>query len=304
MNSSTSSFKYVIAFALVILGSAELLKYVFDRPNWKTMAVASLTSHPPEIVFLGSSVFYYGVDPRHFTKPTVNLAGSYLSFSAMQELWETHEAKLAQVKTVVLELNHSALSYDTWALAQKDLIDLGLSPTPAPRDFVRSFDASVHRLFWPFFTWRLTPLFYREWLFRLGDAEEPLDAVPGFVPSRLSMGVPDLYAEREVEKAERMLAKVDPAVEAANRAAGRALVAKLQNSGRKVMLARFPQSAALRRIYPAAWTARLDAAAKEFGAPVLDLRALAGFEELDFRDPDHLNERGAAKLAAHLESVL
>jgi len=286
------------------VGSARLLRAIFDRPNWKTMAVAHLATHPPELLFLGSSVFYYGVDPRHFARPTANLSGSYLSFSAMHELWETHEAKLASVKTVVLELNHSALSYDTWALAQKDLIDLGLDPTPAPRDFVRSFDASVHRVFWPFFTWRLTPLFHREWLFRLGDAEEPLDAVPGFVPSKLSMGVPELYAQREVEKAERMFAKIDPAIEAANRATGRLLVAKLQGSGRKVVLARFPQSAALRKIYPAGWTARLDAAAKEFGASVLDLTALPGFEELDFRDPDHLNEKGAAKLAAHLSTIL
>lgn len=320
MSSSTSNSKErraILALALgaavtlaaVTAGAAALLTKVFHRPNWKTMAVAAL-SPSTRTLFMGSSTFYFGLDPRLYPD-SVNLSTNYASCRVMQDLWHAHAAKVPGVRLVVLEMNLSTFFYDTAHLDVNGLADVGLDTAPRLADFRADFDAATHRMLRPIFAWRLTPYFFEEFAYRMADDGEPKHLVPGYIPSSLKLAIPAAYAEREVEKAKKHLEGFGRMHYGENVAACASLVRQLMEKGIKVTFLRMPRDAELRKVYPSAWDAQVEGAYGDLAArikprvvPVQDDRAFADLTSEHFRDPDHLNAEGAQRLATHLSPLL
>jgi hypothetical protein len=288
----------------VVAGSCALLALAFDRPNWKTLAAARVGPQAATL-FMGSSTFYFGIDPRLYPGEPVNLSANYLDFASMERLWARHGAALANVRVAVLELNLCTVLFDTAATEWKSLRDLGLAATPGWRDVATDLDGTLRRVLWPLFQWRLTPRFLDEYEFRTGSTAEPQAAVAGHLPSTVELAAPELFAEREIAKGRRQLEALGERRWTPNLQAAGRLLAAFARRGIKVVLMRMPQDATLRSMFPAEWTARLEAAhaavaASGAVAAYWDLTAEPGFVQEDFRDPDHLNTAGSVELAARL----
>lgn len=287
-----------------------VLHAVFFTSNFQSRAVAAL-GPGTETLAIGSSRVFFGLDPRPFEGRLVNLAADYLDLSAAEELWRAHVAKVPGARTLVLEFGMATLRYDMRTLEPYACYHLGLTGLPPLAYFVESFDAAVHRTLAPFFKWRLTPLFLRIHRDLTTGTLEPFDAVPGFVPTEVEYKPDGLVAERRQAKAVRQLAAQDPAVYRRNLAAGKSLIADANAKGWRVLLLRFPKAPDARPLYLKEWDefvtdarAELERDDRKLRFEWLDLSRDERFEAPDFRDPDHLNRRGAAKLAGILAARL
>jgi hypothetical protein len=292
--------------SLLVLANVLLVTF-YDAPNWKTKAVEAL-SPELEVLNLGSSRVYFGIDPEKLGRPAMNLAANYLDAVHMERLWEVHGPRLTGLQAVTIEMEIVSLHYDTLRHDAKGLRDLGLDLTPGALDFLEDFDGALRRLLYPVFTWRLTPRFHALHAEKLAAPEEPTAQRAGFVPSTLSVSFAEVYARREIEKARREMQGEGEAVFARNEAALGRLIGHLNARGLVPWLVRYPLHPAARPIYPKDWNERASEVLKRLEAGhrfhFLDLSAMEGLEDGDFRDPDHLNAAGAAKLSAHLGRLL
>ena len=317
MSSSTSNSKltkwqawsFPLVIAVVLYGSLRLLEAVYQRPNWATMAAESL-GDKTEVLAIGSSRIFFGIDPRVMRRPTSNLAVNYLDAQSMRQLWSQYAARLPNVTTVIAELCVVNLKFETLKINPAGLKDLGLNITPGPVDFVTDFDAAVRRLLLPVFLWRLTPEFYRETMHSAADNLEPTAAVAGYVPSLVRMAYAEDFAKRRVVYFQDKMRAFSNDVVAENIKAYRNLIASLNAEGKRVVLVRFPIYQPVYQLFPADWEAAIGQAVLELRRdPGLkfefwDEHAYAGASAEDFRDPEHLNAAGAVKFTKFISDRL
>jgi hypothetical protein len=298
--------------ATVVLGLT-LLKALFYERNFQRLAVEAL-SPETEVLALGSSRVFYGVNPALYPRKTVSLAGNYLDCRAAMELWELHAARVPNVRLVVLELDLVSLALDARVLAPEALYPLGIAGWPTLADALASPDKALRRLLLPIFRWRLTPAYVDKHERIMHSPHEPQTTVAGHVPSDLVVGAPAFYAERKVRQGEEILAKFGEETKRTNAAALLELARAVARRGARLALLRFPLAPDLRTVYPEAWhreVARAEAdlaqrlAAEGLARPVYwDLTLDERFTTPEFRDPDHLNSHGAAELARVLAPLL
>lgn len=310
MPSSTSNFKRALSvaglmLATLVLGNVVLYR-VFHEDNFLTMAARNI-GPDRSLVFFGSSRLLYGIDPAQYPWPNVSIAANYLDLVSARELYEVHADALGGMKVAVVELDVATLTYDTAAMNPYGLLDLGQRQVAPLRDWVRHFDASLHRVLAAIFNWRLTPSFAEGYAMRTIAEKEPLDAAPGFIPSTVTMAYPEFHAASDVQATTEEMAVAGEAVQQRNLDAAVALVTGLRARGVRVVLLRFPLEPALRKLYPPAWHELVQAKHLELGRRVggappelWDYSRDEAFLPEEFRDSDHLNKRGAARLAAVL----
>jgi hypothetical protein len=311
MTSSTSNSKSpprtviagVVLFGVCLAASGLILKAVFFKPNFQSMAVDAL-GPSTQVLVIGSSRVLFGVDPRRYEPGLVNLAADYLDFATAEELWQLHQAKVSALKGLVLEFGLATLRYDTRELEPFACYHLGLSGLSPLRMFGESFDAAVHRSLSVFLKWRLTPLFWQFERDMMNSPLEPMAAVPGFVPTMVEYPENPTLASHRQERTIRQLASQDPRVYRRNIQAAARLIAEANARGVKVTLLRFPKSPDARPLYLPEWdqiiadaTAELRTDPRGLRFELVDLNRDARFVQEDFRDPDHLNRRGAEHLA-------
>ena len=296
-------------FALVLVAGTFLLDAVFHKQEYQALAVKALTPDK-ELLALGSSRVIFGFDPRSYAVPAVSLPANYLDLVHARQLFSMHGEKLPKLRVALIEFDVSTLRYDTDVMNPNGLFDLGYSNVPAWSEWFSGFDHALHKLLAPVFNWRLTPSFYALEK-RATSGLEPLAAVPGHIPSRIALAVPEFYAENEVRSTAGELEKAEAGVYAANLAAGAALVESLRARGVTPILLRFPHEPSLRKIYPPEWQDFVAKAYQDLGArlgggapPLWDLSGEERFTTEHFRDPDHLNQSGAELLAAILAPKL
>ncbi len=296
----------LVLFVATFCLAHRTLEILYFRPNFQSMAVATL-GDATEVLVLGSSRVFFGVDPSRFDGKLTNLAADYLDLSTAEELWRLHEGRVPLLRTLVLEFGLATLRYDTRTLEPYACYHLGLSGIPPWPMFLESFDAAVHRTLSVFFKWRLTPLFWSLDRSMANSTLEPLAAQPGFVPTEVSFSGDERVAGRRQQKTIDQLASQDPAVFARNLEAAKRLIADANRRGVNVKLLRFPKSPAGRKLYLAAWDDVVDGAVKSLTSDVrslrfemIDMSRDERFLTEDFRDPDHLNRHGAARLSALL----
>lgn len=291
--------------ATLVLGNVVLFR-VFHEDNFLTMAARNI-GPDRSLVFFGSSRLLYGIDPAQYPWPNVSIAANYMDLMSAHELYEVHADRLGGMKLAVIELDVATLTYDTAAMNPYGLLDLGQRKVAPLGAWVRHFDASLHRVLAPIFNWRLTPSFVESHRGRTIAEKEPLDAAPGFIPSTVTMAYPEFHAESDVQTTKEEMAAAGEAVQRRNLDAAVALVTGLRARGVRVILLRFPLEPALRKLYPPEWhelvRGRLLELGRRVGGAEPDFWDYSGDEAFlpeEFRDSDHLNKRGAARLAAVL----
>ncbi len=316
MRSSTSNsdgraraLHVALVLLLVLVGANVLLNALFHKKEYQALAVLALTPDK-ELLALGSSRVLFGFDPRAYAVPSASLPANYLDLVRARQLFGMYGAKLPRLRVALIEFDTATLRYDTDAMNPNGLYDLGFSTIPTGREWLANFDRSLHKLLAPVFNWRLTPAFYYLQK-RTTEGIEPLAAVPGHIPSAVSLAYPDFYAENEVRSTASELAAAKPGVYPANLAAAAGLIQDLRARGVTPVLLRFPHEPSLRKIYPPEWHAFVAQAYQELGRltpgtpPAFwDLSGEEQFATAHFRDPDHLNQKGAELLARILAPKL
>ncbi len=305
-NSKASRRSAAAALLLVcaaVVAARAVLRAVFLRPNFQSMAVDALGPQTDTLV-IGSSRVFFGFDPEHYGPRVMSLAADYLDLSTAEELWHRHRSKVPHLKTLVLEFGLATLRYDTRTLEPYACYQLGLDGLPPASMFLEDFDGAVHRSLSVFFKWRLTPIFWNLHRDMMASSLEPISAKAGFIPTGVQFNGDVQVARRRQEKTVEQLKLQNPKVYARNLAAGKRLIAAANQEGIRVVLLRFPKSPEARSLYLPAWDTIVHDAMKSLGTDerhlvfsMIDLNRDERFVTADFRDPDHLNRRGAVHLA-------
>lgn len=302
---SNSDVWRVGAVLLLVLVAANALLYaVFHRRAYQQMAVEAL-SPSTELLALGSSRVIFGFDPRAYSVPAVGLPANYLDLVHSERLFAMYGPRLAKLKVALIEFDTATLRYDTDVMNPYGYFDLGFSRIPALDEWLSHFDRAAHKLLAPVFNWRLTPEFMALEKIQF-EGFEPTAAVPGHIPSTVTMPFPASYAETEVASTAKELAAMPPAILERNLAAAARLVGSVRAAGVTPILIRFPHEPSLRQVYPKAWSALVAKAHADLeealgtGVELWDFTEDPRFLTEHFRDPDHLNQKGAALLATVL----
>lgn len=320
MLSSISSSEWarvarVATFLAAVLALGNAVVYaIFHSESYQTMAVKELTPDK-EVLVLGSSRVQYGIDARALRHKVVSLPANYENLVYAERLFAIHGERLASFKSlraVVIEVDVATLAFDTDQLNPYGTLDLGTAKIAPFPEWIWHFDRSLHRVLAAVFNWRLTPKFVALWRFRTVESLEPLNAVPGHIPSKISIPYPELSAETEVRSTLKEVSEAPDGTLGANETALVQLVKSARERGLKVLLLRFPLEPALRAQYPADWDNMTNGALTllkaqggfDGGVAFLDLTRDARFISNLFRDSDHLNQAGADALAPVLDAAL
>ena len=105
----------VALFATAIASERTLHAFRTSRPgvSLRSLAVDRLQAGPVDVVFVGSSHIYTGVNPNQFDSQVVNLADSALNYEMLEVLCRTHWEHIRQAKLLVLELDAVLVYEDT-----------------------------------------------------------------------------------------------------------------------------------------------------------------------------------------------
>ena len=310
----TSSFKKILVYIVVGLATlvvgASVMRGIYEKPNWKTMAIDELDgSH--KVAFIGSSRFFFGIDPREIPGESITLAGDYLDATSAERLWRKYGEQMLGLRVVFLEGGLSPIFYDTARLAPNVLRDFDLPVFATWQSILRDPAGWLRELVWPLWRWRWNPGFWERHQRHRSNPSEPKDAYPGFVPSNLELSYPEDMAKAKVAEAREVLAQHAPDHVARNKAAMRRLIRELFDRKFEVVYLRMPIHRAVWSQFPPEWEALV-------AAEILDLQLLfprlrirdesrrPGLGAEMFRDPDHLNAKGARAfsrvLANYMES--
>jgi hypothetical protein len=285
-------------FLAVLLLGMRLLWSVFFFENFQVMAVRSLSADT-KAMGIGSSRMFYGVDPRLLSGSYVSLAANYLDMVGAERLWNKFSATVPDLQIVFIELSVSTLFYDMSILAPQALQPLGLDIFPEVDDFQRP-DHAIRLLLSPIFRWRLTPSALNSFKEQKRDIDEPVDLVPGFIPSRLKLSQPQLFAERKVAQTREHLLLFHPGIFEKNLNAAKRLAASLEKRRIKTVFLRFPMERHVWPVFEQQWNDNVQSAFLAVknevkGVTFLDLSQSPDFPSEEFRDPDHLNAEGAQR---------
>ncbi len=88
--------------------------------SFRTVAVEHLEKEQPELIFVGSSHIYAGVNPGRFSVSTVNLAESGLNYQMAEVLCRKYWNRLSEAKLVIIELDGVPVFKDTLGLSKGD----------------------------------------------------------------------------------------------------------------------------------------------------------------------------------------
>ncbi len=293
------AFVLALLFLLILVLGMGLLWSIFFFENFQIKAVRSLTSET-KAIGIGSSRMFYGVDPRQMPGSYVSLAANYLDMNGAERIWSKFSADLPALQVVFIELCVSTLFYDMEVLAPQALQPLGLDIFPEAKDLLFRPDRAVRLLLSPIFRWRLTPEFLDSHNEVKQDKDEPHDEVPGFIPSKMKLTQPQLFAERKVAETREHIELFGPGVFDRNLRAAKRLALALKLRGIKTIFLRFPLEKHVWPVFEQQWSQKVQAAFQEIQSEVpdvtfIDLSHSPDFLSEEFRDPDHLNAKGALR---------
>jgi len=298
----------LLLFIVILLLAMQLLRTIFFFENFQVLAVRSLTNETKSIG-IGSSRMFYGIDPRRMPGSYVSIAANYLDMTGAERIWSKFSKDIPAVQVVFIELSVSTLFYDMEVLSPQALQPLGLDVLPEPADIVLRPDHALRLLLSPVFLWRLTPDFLASYREVRQDVDEPMDEVPGFIPSKVRIAQPQLFAERKVAQTREHLEQFSSEVFVRNLNAAKRLAIDLQMRDIKTVFLRFPMESHVWPVFEKQWNEKVHAAFQEIkveakDAIFFDFSHNSEFLIEEFRDPDHLNEVGAQRFSGLVASIL
>jgi hypothetical protein len=294
-------------FLLILIFGMRLLWSIFFFENFQVLAVRAL-SNETKVLGIGSSRMFYGVDPRNMPGSYVSLAANYLDMIGAERIWSKFSDDVPAVKLVFIELSVSTLFYDMEALAPQALQPLGLDIFPEVHDFFYRPDHAVRLLLSPIYRWRLTPDFLEAHLETKTDLDEPHDKIPGFIPSTLKLTQPQMFAERKVAQTREHMEHFGASIFQRNLDAAERLAQALQKRGIKTVFLRFPMEKHVWPFFEKEWSNKVQSAFAEIKSHTpdvsfIDLSHSPDFPSDEFRDPDHLNAKGALRFTGLIAPV-
>ena len=270
------------------------------------MAVETLEQGDIEIVFVGSSHIYTGIDPTKFEMQSVNVADSALNYQMAEVLCRKYWDAISKAKTVVVELDAVPIYADTLARRNGDyreLYEWNLTASEFPQNWFNSLKTSLRARFTVIRRKRLWPA-------ALMQQEGVADHVrPGFHPRQDGIDEKDcgaFFADLETEASDAMVR--------GNMFALEKLVARLLENDVKVILYRPPfhsgywehPTTATRETYTVMAANLIEKRFPESGIKTVDYGQLFAQhnESLYFSDWTHLSELGARVASSRLNDEI
>lgn len=272
------------------------------RVNFITEARRALSAET-RVLFVGNSHFYSGIRPDAFPFKAMTISGSGFNYQILEAVLLKHLDRMTGLRVAVVAFDtNPLLNTAAGGLGQSaQLTDWGLSPSEVPRGpgasspgVISGLRSFIHS------TDRLSPDLV---LTALGLRASR--AVAGHLPSDERYAVPPKGISVRLDHHARVFKEAE--FEANCASLGR-IVRALDAKGIRVVLLRTP----FHRSYAAYRPARWEEFCGKAWARIRDDPGLGGrvayidmiqdprFLDGDFRDDDHLNSAGAAKLCASL----
>ncbi len=296
----------VAALVLTHAGARALLSRYGDRfrGNYITKAREALSGET-EVVFLGNSHFYSGIRADLLPFDAMTVAGSGFNYQIMRPVLERQLDRLPNLRVAVIAfdanplLNEGAMS---GTLDSPEMRDWGLSSAEMPRrpgtpepGSLPALDGTLRRYLVPHN--RIAP---EGVLISLGLRDDP--TVPGHIPSEQRF---QPWPGRVGKVAHHRLIFRDRQFEP-NCESLLAMIRQLDRRGVRVILLRPPFHPSYVAERPERWEEFCDEALERVRnaeglsqtVEVWDFMKNPTFADADFRDDDHLNSTGAARLSA------
>ena len=301
-------------FLLILVGGSEILRRTTGAEAELGTPYMSLVDERLEVIYAGSSHFGYGIDPRIYSLPGMNITAGALNYEGMEIVLRRHLDQAPNLKVLVLEAGIVPLRVDTMARMDGDyrsLYRLGLNTFDLP------LGAYAKIIQWLRESRVLYPIYFMErwspslliWGTRpLGSEGEGNIDTRGFTPlertiSDANSGAVVVGIHRldhlRADRSERNLP---------------ALLRILERAGSRgvpVVLLRPPHHRTYVENRPPEWERQVQdliAHATAQAAPgsltVLDWEQHPAFRDEHFADGDHLNVAGVTLLRDLLDPVL
>lgn len=287
-----------------------------DEPRWNyRLAAVEALSDRTEVLILGTSHVECAVNPNELSMPAMNLSGIGVNYVCLEGVFERHQRSLPGLRLLLIEADIFALRYESIEILTNadDRFLLDLKPS------IRTMDIGLKRklklwleahttyspVIGPFVSNDkpkiLDLILGHERSYELRETTD--EVIPGFRPLADSM-VRDGLAKIEVHAREGSRRHVAANIDALVRIIRRGLALP----GVRVVLIRFPHHESYWRNRPVSmnedFERTIERVRAEFGnaVPLWDFERMAGFDDADFFDGDHLNASGAAKFTPRLDS--
>ena len=296
------------SFGLVFFSANLILQRTFQdlrsEQNFRTAARDSLQGGPaPQIVFLGSSHIYTGVDPRCFKIPVLNLADSSYDYRSCLLLYKHFRSQLLDLPLAVVELDPVLFYTDTLQRRNGDYGDFyqwGVQPEELNLSSLDLLGEMLSATVPAFGRQRLTP----RWFLQVEPEVKLQQPVPGFEPREERI-------TSECEGSVRAIHHASIAIEspAENYAAFFELLSDLEEHGTRVVLLTMPHEESYWQYQSKVHSEFIDNVWDEVGAVQnvvarFEYGRHKAFRQPHFADGDHLNSNGSRVVSLLLSESL
>ena len=290
----------------VVAGEFTLRQFWTTRqnPTFRTVAVERLEQGPVDVIFVGSSHIYTGVDPSCFPYSVVNLSDSALNYQMAEILCRKYWRRLCKAKLVVLELDAVPVYEDTLSRRDGDyrgFLEWNVQATELPLPIWEKLKAGVLEQF-------TSTRINRIWPYLVESTTKPKRPPgPGFNVPR---GKIDLQ-NNEASMLALGTTYTGPIVEK-NLQCLRRLLIDLHQAGVKVKMLRPPFHIAYWQHPKGAGRDQAAERARKIflempsnsQTDIIDLRYLLQSEDECFRDLVHVSACGSKKLSKRLAQII
>ncbi len=275
-----------------------------SQPTFRTLAVERLKQGPVDVIFVGSSHIYTGVDPSCFPYSVVNLSDSSLNYQMAEILCRKYWSQLCKAKLVVLELDSVPVYENTLERRNGDyrgFLEWNIHASELPLPWWEKFKAEVLEQF-------TSTRVKRMWPYLVKPPTRPKHPPgPGFNVPRGKINLQN----NEASLLALGTTYTGPIVEK-NLQCLRRLLMDLHQAGVKVKMLRPPFHIAYWQDPKGPERDRAAERARKIflempgnsQADIIDLRYLLQSEDKCFRDLVHVSAYGSKKLSEHLVKVI
>lgn len=254
-----------------------------------------------EVLILGNSHSFYGINPQYFSKKTFNLAFRSQSIEYDYRLWKRYEPKLKKNKIIILPISFFTLysrieSFNNSWLVKFYNIYMGLNTSFTPKDNFEIFSSKVE------------PLIKKNYYYYTSDTSDCISDENGWCKRSGSKNFTKIK-EQAIEAYNRHISDTVPHFDDNIKILDK-LLKEANDKGIQVIMITSPNykfyadTVSKSDRYIKMQNA-LNALDKKYNQAIyINSMFDKRFIDSDFYDGDHLNEQGAKKYSIFLDSVV